>query len=390
MQILASIIISALMVFGAMQLPIGTNSTEYKQYALGASQTISSLTAGTSLDDADTFVYVDNSGTPTTKKITVANATSSLKTFYDTVYSPIFSTSAGFFALISDETGSSGGVVRATSPTITTATLASPTLDVAGTDATGDLYYNGGSGLLTRLADAVGTGYYLMSSSTTGLPEWNNSVATFPYNASSTFTATTSFNGSSLTNNAIIINSLAYQFPSARGGQRGQFLTDTNGTGVLVFASTTGMVFASTTDSSFASGASVVIISTTIPAGTLSTQQVIHGKFYLDWIDASATGKDLTLNFGGTNCAVTNTSDLGASATYKGYMDFYIVTTTSATAQECSLIWDGANVATHVSLAGTGSSAVDNSASLALTVTASQNSSGETVSIRNGFIEILK
>ena len=67
---------------------------------------------------------------------------------------------------------------------------------MAGTDATGDLYYNGGSGLLTRLADAVGTGYYLMSSSTTGLPEWNNSVATFPYNASSTFTSTVTISGS--------------------------------------------------------------------------------------------------------------------------------------------------------------------------------------------------
>jgi len=33
---------------------------------LGASQKISALTTGTSLDDADVIPYVDNSGTPTT------------------------------------------------------------------------------------------------------------------------------------------------------------------------------------------------------------------------------------------------------------------------------------------------------------------------------------
>lgn len=383
MNIVISIFISALMVLGSMAY-----TEETKAPALGAPQTISALTAGSSLDDADVLPYTDTASL-TTKKISWGNATSTLKTFYDTVYSPIFSTSAGFFALISDETGSSGGVVRAGAPTITTPSITTPTLDVAGTDATGDIYYNGGSGVLTRLA--IGSNQKYLMASTTGIAEWSNTyILSNPQTSSSTFTATTSFDGSSLTNNAIIINSLAYQFPSARGGQRGQFLTDTNGTGVLVFASTTGIVLATTTDSSFASGASVVVLSTTIPAGTLSTHNVIHGKFYLDWIDASATGKDLTLTFGGTACAVTNTSDFGASATYKGYMDFYIVTNSSATAQECSLIWDGANVATQASLAGTGSASVNNTAALALTVTASQNSGGETVSIRNGYIEILK
>jgi hypothetical protein len=188
MQILASILISAVMVFGAMQLPFGTNSPEYKQNALGASQTISSLTAGSSLDDSDILPYTETSSL-TTKKISWANATSTLKTFYDTVYSPIFSTSAGLFALISDETGSSGGVVRATSPTITTATIntptiSAPTFDVAGTDATGDTYYNGGSGLFTRLP--IGSNGNLLTI-TAGLPAWSDTNSAFTFGGTTTF-----------------------------------------------------------------------------------------------------------------------------------------------------------------------------------------------------------
>jgi hypothetical protein len=355
--------------------------------ALGASQTISSLTAGSSLDDADVLPYTETSSL-TTKKITWGNATSTLKTFYDTVYSPIFSTSAGFFALISDETGSSGGVVRAGSPTITTPSITTPALDVAGTDATGDIYYNGGSGVLTRLA--IGANQKYLMASTTGLAEWSSDyLLTNPQTSSSTFTATTSFNGSSLTNNAVGFNGLFYQLPSTRGNPSKQFLTD-NGTGILTFASTTGIVVSTTTDASYASGATVDIVSMTIPAGTLTTNGVIHGHFYIDWIDASATGKSLTVTFGGSSCVASNSLDLGGSATYRGYLDFDIITTTSATAQECSLVWDGIAGTTIAQLYGVGSASIDNSTSKSLVITATQNSSGETVSVRNGYIEVIK
>jgi hypothetical protein len=267
MQILASILISAVMVLGSLAY-----TQETKAPALGASQTISSLTAGTSLDDADTMAYVDNSGTPTTKKITWGNATSTLKTFYDTIYSPIFSTSAGFFALISDETGSSGGVVRATSPTITTATLSAPTLDVAGSDATGDLYYNGGSGLLTRLP--IGANQKYLMASTTGLAEWSSDyILTNPQTSSSTFTATTSFNGSSLTNNAIIINSLAYQFPSAHATGT----LKNNGSGTLSWGHPIKITNAiDPTDVTTGYATSTIL---TIPAGLMTASSTI----VVDW-----------------------------------------------------------------------------------------------------------
>jgi hypothetical protein len=125
MQILASILISAVMVVGSLFY-----QKETAPPALGASQTISSLTAGTSLDDADVLPYTDTASL-TTKKITWGNATSTLKTFYDTIYSPIFSTSATLAGLLSDEQGSGGGFVRATSPTITTPVLTSPTINTS-------------------------------------------------------------------------------------------------------------------------------------------------------------------------------------------------------------------------------------------------------------------
>jgi len=108
---------------GGYFLPINASNER-----AGANSTISGLTSGTSLSGSDLMVYVDNSGTPTTKKITIANATSSLKTLYDTLYSPIFSSSAGLAGLLSDEQGSAGGFVRATSPTITTPSLTTPTI----------------------------------------------------------------------------------------------------------------------------------------------------------------------------------------------------------------------------------------------------------------------
>ena len=154
-----------------------------KAQRFGASQSISALTAKTSLSGSDLFVIVDNASTPTTKKITVANATSTFKTYFDTVYSAIFSNSSGLASLLSDETGSGGGFVRATAPTIdsvilsTSANITAPTFDVAGTDATGDIWYRNSGGLVTRLA-AGNTNDYLRISG--GLPSWTATSTIFP------------------------------------------------------------------------------------------------------------------------------------------------------------------------------------------------------------------
>ena len=169
-QIVISAIIALGMILGAQ------NYTEQHQ-KFGASQPISSLTAKTTLAGNDTLVIVDNASTPTTKKITVANASSSFKAFNDLTYSPLFSTSAGLASLLSDETGSSGGFVRAGSPSLSSPTLTTPTITI-GSDATGDLYYRDSGGAFQRLAfGAAGT--VLTASSTLGRPSWDLLTGTF-------------------------------------------------------------------------------------------------------------------------------------------------------------------------------------------------------------------
>jgi hypothetical protein len=88
---------------------------------------ISNLTAYTTPLDADVLV-VNDTANATTKKTTWANLKATLKTYLDTLYSPLFTTSAGLASLLSDETGSASGVVVfSASPTIVTPTIASMT-----------------------------------------------------------------------------------------------------------------------------------------------------------------------------------------------------------------------------------------------------------------------
>lgn len=140
---------------------VGGYLLPHKEVSLGANSTISNLTEATSLSQTDTFPVVQSG---TTKKVTWNTATTSMKTVLDTVYSPLFSTSAGLASLLSDETGSSGGFVRAGSPTITTPTIADFTnsththANAAGggqigltTGVTGTLpIANGGTGSTTK------------------------------------------------------------------------------------------------------------------------------------------------------------------------------------------------------------------------------------------------
>lgn len=139
---------------------------------VGASQSISSLTELTSLSHNDVFPITEANG-PTTKKVKWGTATSSMKTVFDTIYSPLFSTSAGLAGLLSDETGSSGGFVRAGSPTISlaslaTSTLTSPIINMGG-DVNGDMYQRV-AGVFSRVG--IGSTGQLWTASSTGLGEW--------------------------------------------------------------------------------------------------------------------------------------------------------------------------------------------------------------------------
>jgi len=86
-----------------------------------ADSKISALTSYTPALDADVLPIVDTA-TVTTKKITWANVKATLKTYFDTLYSGVFTTSAGLAALLSDETGT-GLVVFNNTPSLTTPAL---------------------------------------------------------------------------------------------------------------------------------------------------------------------------------------------------------------------------------------------------------------------------
>ena len=106
---------------------------------------ISQLTAYTTPLDADVLV-VNDTANSTTKKTLWSNIKATLKTYFDTLYSPVFTTSAGLASLLSDETGSSGGFMRATAPSMTTPTMTSPVINgnPSGTFVT--QIANGGTG----------------------------------------------------------------------------------------------------------------------------------------------------------------------------------------------------------------------------------------------------
>jgi hypothetical protein len=362
---------------------------------LGASQTISSLPSHTNPNNADSIPIVD-SISATTKRITWANLTSALQTYFSTLYSPIFSTSAQLAGLLSDETGTGGGFVRAASPTITTPTITTPTLDVAGTDATGDIYYNGGSGVLTRLPIGPGPSYYLRTSAG-GIPEWDNNILSSIVTASTTFKATTSIAADSVTNGALILNGLAYSWPSLRGNKTQQFLTD-NGNGVLSFASTTGLFWATTTSAIYANSGSA-IMTIPVPASTLGTMNGIYGRLYVTWRSNTVATKSLTLKYGNSTCATASAvpSSTGLRD-FKGYIEFDIRNAGATNSQMCYVSFVGTvdefNIggATAIaSLHDDGALSVDSTQNQDITLEYTQGSGGfDLLSVWYGYAVLLK
>lgn len=210
------------------------NILDKKGISVGASVPISSLTELTSLSHNDVFAIVDTANTQT-KKLKWGTATSSMKTVFDTVYSTLFTTSSGLASILSDESGT-GKVVYSTSTVLET-----PRINV-GPDATGDMWYRNSSGNVARLG-VCGTNQAVGSAG--GVPSCV-SIITFPYTASSTFTATTTIEASSLAK--LVLNGLSYAFPSSRGSANTVLTED--GSGNLSFTAPTSYNFGRTSTSS--------------------------------------------------------------------------------------------------------------------------------------------
>lgn len=151
---------------------------------VGASQTISSLTELTSLSHNDVLPITEVNGL-TTKKVKWGTATSSMKTIFDPIYSPI---------------GGSASLV--TLGNVTTGTWNADTLTVSkgGTGSTSLIAYQllagNGTGAVTTFGNGT-SGYVLTSNGAGALPSFQNVGVTTNGNNTwtgmNTFTATTTF-----------------------------------------------------------------------------------------------------------------------------------------------------------------------------------------------------
>lgn len=154
--------------------------------------------------------------------------------------------------------------------------------------------------------------------------------------ASSTFSATTSIAASSITNNAFVLNNLAYKFPSSRGSS-GTVLTE-DGSGTLSWSATQAHIIASqpnantsTNQTSTTTMSYVVIPANTISATngilriTVNFQKVVVSNYCYTEIlfgNGSATSSVISADGGSTQSALiaatSTTNEYGNATAFSG------------------------------------------------------------------------
>lgn len=188
----------------------------------------------------------------------------------------------------------------------------------------------------------VATTNLLISSSTTGKLDgpcfdtgYNYThTGTNAFTASTTFSqrvsmsATTTIGASSVTNNALVLNGVAYQAPGAQGASGTSLQTD--GTGILSWTSSgTRLANASTTITYTqpSSGVAYSLASTTVAGNTLGTNGLIHSKVFITNTETNeANTFTFTCNYGGQNIGSITYTGGGITNTYSGYFECYINT----------------------------------------------------------------
>lgn len=208
--------------------------------------------------------------------------------------------------------------------------------------------------------------------------------------ASTTFLATTTIVASSATNKALVLNTVPYAFPSSQGAASTYLGND--GSGNLTWNSLSTFIWSTTTPAAY-TGSSLTVFSRTITANTLGTQNVIKGKFFASWTDSAAATRQLTLTYGGATCAQTNAVDGVDGATY-GFVEFMVIES-GTNIQRCSLSYLGSNTGASgaintFALQGTGTASVTQSSNQTLALTIAQNTSGQTLTIDSGLIEVVR
>ena len=257
-----------------------------------------------------------------------------------------------------------------------------------------------GNGIATDTPNTATRGSVVLMSQIGGFlnQAWLNLSAAWTWTGLGTFsggltsTATTTLAGSNYLSNALKINTVPYQFPSTQGAANTVWLN--NGSGVLTSTTISRIVFATTTTAVIVNTGGTAITAN-IPGGTMGTTGGIRGRFYATWETTANAGMNLVLIYGGSTCVTSGSASAGGTTDviYRGYINFTILNVNTSS-QVCDLSFQGsqnsANIgtaATTMSTAGTGTTAVNSANAQTLSVTVTQNSTGQTLTIYDGTIE---
>ena len=147
-----------------------------------------------------------------------------------------------------------------------------------------------------------------------------------------------------------------------------------------------------TTDVDISTTNETTILTVSVPANTLGTNNGIRGKIYIDDLDNTNTAVlKIRLKYGGTTLCLAQTPALGTADDYDGYIDFLLLGAGATNAQEAS-VFVGLNVVGIVQpFQGqqSGTATEDSTGALNLVITAERTGAG-TISIAHGYAEIIK
>lgn len=237
--------------------------------------------------------------------------------------------------------------------------------------------------------------YVLVASSTTGKLGATCFDQTYPYafSGSVSHTATTTISASSVTNNALTLNSVPYAFPSSQGSA--STLLTNNGSGSLSWSSLSvpRYIYNNPTQGTDISGTGGTATSTvyTIPAGVMNASSTIDvfGDLFMASNGAGSVTCQISVRKStGETFVSTPATTIGASLSSHWAWHAQILPTTSVSAQQ-NYMW-GTAVNTTASagmdyLSGKATSAINLSNSTGLAVFLSCSGAGLTNTYINAF-----